>query len=216
MSQLQNQIGQLESKLTEADRQNALLLQKVNNWTSIAQDFSTTNDRQGQLLQNALDELDKVQVELINEQSQHQETTTALVEKLAIITSIEDKNKQLMEEKTELQNRLDQLLRQFGKTIAPPAPVTPVRDTARIAPPVQDIGLKGTITAVDLKNSLAQISIGSANGVKEGTRFHAIRNNQFVCDIVVFSVEPDKAVGVLDLLKPEMLPKNGDQITTNL
>ena len=216
MSQLQNQVDSLQAKLAEAERQNALLLQKVNNWTSIAQDFTATNDRQGQLLQNALDELDRVQTELINEQTQHKETTTSLVEKLAVIDSLEDKNKQLTEEKTELQNRLDQLLRQFGKTIAPPTPVTPAREPARIAPPVENIGLKGTVAAVDLKNSLAQISIGSANGVKDGMRFHVVRNNQFVCDIVIFNVEPDKAVGILDLLKPDMLPRVGDQVTTNL
>ncbi len=213
---LQIEIKNLQVQLEEADREKALLLQRVNNWTSIVQDFTQTNDKQGQLLQNALDELDKVQTELIKEQREHKETTTALIEKMAIVALLEDKSKRLTEEKSDLQNKLDQFLRQFGRAVTTPAPVTPIRDMARIAPPTQDIGLKGSITVVDLKNLLAQVSIGAAHGVKEGTRFHVIRGDRFVCDVVIFDVQPEMAMGILDLMKTDLPPKVGDEITTNM
>jgi hypothetical protein len=213
---LKNQARDLEVKLAEAQRQNALLLEKVNNWTSAVTEFSATNDRQGQLLQNTLNELNRAQTELEKEQTTHNETTSTLVEKMAVIALLEDKTKRLTEEKTALQTKLDQLLRQFGKAITTPAPVTAERDTARLAVPMQDMKLKGSITVVDMKNKLAQISIGSAHGVKEGTRFHAIRGDTFVCDIVVFDVQPEKAVGILDLIKPELPPRTGDQVSTNM
>jgi len=72
-------------------------------------------------------------------------------------------------------------------------------------------GLKGLIVAMDLKNSLAQISLGATHGVTEGMRFHVTRGDQFICDILIFDVEPDKAVGALDLVQSE--PRVGDQVS---
>jgi hypothetical protein len=216
IADLEVKINNLEVQLEESESEKALLLQRVNNWTSIVQDFTATNDKQGQLLQNALDELDRVQTELIKEQREHQETTTALIEKMAIVALLEDKSNRLTEEKADLQNKLDQFLRQYGRTVTPIEPVTPIRDTARVAPPTQDIGLKGSITVVDIENLLAQVSIGAAHGVKEGTRFHVIRGDRFVCDVVIFDVQPEMAMGILDLLKADSPPRVGDEITTNM
>jgi hypothetical protein len=211
---LKDQAGILESKLEEEERQKALLLQKVNSWTSIAKDFTQTNDKQGLLLKQTLDELNKVQTELIKERKELKDTTTALIEKLAVIALLEDKSRGLLEEKTELQNKLDQLLRQFGKAVAEPRPVTVVKDRARVAPLTRDIGLNGLITIVDMKNSLVEISIGKADGVKENMRFHATRGDKFICDIVILDVDAEKAVGFLDLVKDQ--PLSGDKISTNL
>ncbi|MHC4425822.1 MAG: hypothetical protein ACYSYV_06980 [Planctomycetota bacterium] len=215
---LQVQAGELQNKLIEVEREKALLLQKVNNWTSIVKDFTQTNDKQGQLLQNALDELNKVQTELIKERKELKDTTTALIEKMAIIALLENKSKGLLEEKTALQNKLDQFLRQYGKAIAAPVPVTTTRGQVRVAPPTKDIGLRGLITVVDLKNLLAEISIGAADGVKEGMRFHATRGDKFICDIVILDVEPEKAVGWLELLQKNLQdqPRAGDNVSTNL
>jgi hypothetical protein len=213
---LKMQVGGLEAELNQAkiDRDDAQ--RRLNNWASIVQDFTATNEKQGGLLQKALDDLNRFQTALIEEQDKHKETTTALIEKLAVIALLEDKSAQLLEEKTELQNKLDQILRQFGKAVVAPAPVRAIADRARLAPPTRDIGLKGLITVVDLKSLLAQVSIGAADGVKEGTRFHATRGDKFVCDIVIFDVQPDKAVGWLELLQPENQPKVGDNVSTNL
>ena len=166
------------------------------------------------MLKQTLDELNKLQTELIKERKELKDTTTALIEKLAVIALLEDKSKRLLEEKTELQGKLDLFLRQYGKAVAAPRPVTTIRDTARLTPVTRDIGLKGLIQAVDMKNSLVEISIGKANGVRENMRFHATRGDKFICDIVILDVDTEKAVGFLDLVKDQ--PRAGDKISTNL
>ena len=93
-----------------------------------------------------------------------------------------------------------------------------IRDVARVAPPATDIDLKGLLTDVNLKDNIAELSIGAADGVKKNMRFHATRDGKFICDIVVLDVEPEKALGWLELLqdKPQDKPKAGDAVSTNL
>ena len=87
-----------------------------------------------------------------------------------------------------------------------------------MAPPVENINLNGSITDVDLKNLLAEISIGKADGVREGMRFHLTRGDRFICDMVVLDVWPEKAVGWLDLVqdKQQDKPQINDRASTNL
>jgi cell shape-determining protein MreC len=218
MTALQAQMGELEGELKNAEREKATLLQKVNSWASIVEDFSETNDKQGQLLKNTLEELNKVQAEQIKQHKELNETTTALVEKMAIIETLESEKRRLLEEKTELQSRLNEFLQPFGKASAVVVPVTPDRAVARPAlmpiPAVKDIALQGLVSAVDMKNSIASISLGKVDGVKEGMKFHVTRGEEFLCDIVIIDVDAEEAVGVLDLVQQQ--PRIGDNVSTSL
>jgi len=206
----------IKTALDNTEREKAALLDKVNSWTSITEAFYQTNDKQGQLLKNTLEELNKAQAEQIKERKELSETSQALVEKMAIIETLETEKKRLVEEKTELQNRSDQALQPAGKVAAAPVPVTQPKDTARPAQQTQakNISLKALVSSVDLKNSMAGISIGSADGVKEGMKFHVTRGDEFLCDILIIDVDTDKAVGILDLVQQQ--PKVGDTASTNL
>ena len=215
IASLKVKITKLQSNLENTEREKALLLQKVDSWTSITKDFYETNDKQGQLLKNTLDELNKVQAEQIKQKKELDETTASLIEKMAIIETLETKTKRLIEEKSELQSRLDKMLRPFGKATAKTVPVTPEKDTAQPpAPETREIALQGLVTDVDLKNSLASISLGTADGVKEGMRFHVSRGDEFLCDILIIDVDSEKSVGVLELVQQQ--PKIGDNVSTNL
>jgi len=215
IASLKAEIGKLQADLDNAEREKAVLLQKVNNWTSIVQDFRETNDDQGRLLEETLDQLKKVQAEQIKDRKELNETTSALVEKMAIVETLEARAKRLIEEKTELQNRLDRFLQPLGKVAAVPMPITPEKAVARPAKPtVEDIALQGLVTAVDLKNSMASISIGTADGVKEGMKFHVIRGDEFICDILIIDIDAEEAVGILELVQKQ--PKVGDNVSTNL
>jgi len=215
ITSLKAEKSELQTNLDNAEREKAALLQKVNNWTSITKDFYQTTDKQGQLLKNTLDELNKVQAEQISQRKELNETTAALVEKMAIIETLEAENKRIVEEKTELQNKLDQFLQPIGKIAAAAVPVTPRKDVARPATPgARDIALQGLVTAVDLKNSMATISIGTADGVKEGMKFHVTRSNEFLCDILIIDADAEEAVGALELVQQQ--PKVGDTVSTNL
>ena len=215
IASLKAEIGKLQADLDNAEREKAVLLQKVNNWTSIVQDFRETNDDQGRLLEETLDQLKKVQAEQIKDRKELNETTAALIEKMAIVETLEARAKRLIEEKTELQNRLDRFLQPLGKVAAVPVPITPEKAVARPAKPaVEDIALQGLVTAVDLKNSMASISIGTADGVKEGMKFHVIRGDEFICDILIIDIDAEEAVGILELVQKQ--PKVGDNVSTNL
>jgi len=211
---LKEQVGSLDAKLKQAEIDKEDAQRRVNNWASIVKDFEQTNDQQGALLQQKLDELNRAETALIEEQAKHKETTTALMENMAIVKQLQAESKRLVEEKADLQKKLDQLLQQYGQAVVSPEPVTPIEDKAQVAPVTKDIDLKGLITEVNLETSLAAISIGEADGVEEKMRFHVTRDDTFICDIVILDVQPDKAVGFLDLVEEE--PKVGDNVSTNL
>jgi seryl-tRNA synthetase len=218
MAALQEQITGLQADLKQMqiDRDDAR--RREDSWEAQTQAHLKTVETNNELRAAAEAALNKATAELIKEQAQHKQTSTALLEKMQIISVLEDKAKQLLEEKTELQSKLDRMLQGFGKVVAEPVPVTATQEEARVSPPAKDIDLKGSITAVDLPNKLAEISIGEADGVKKGMRFHATRGDTFICDVVILDVEPEKAVGWLEMLKegPENQPKVSDQVRTNL
>jgi hypothetical protein len=141
---------------------------------------------------------------------------------MSIVAQLEEKVRQLTQENQELQNRLNQNLQPFGRmTTRPPTTVAPGTPTVRPAqaaqqgpPQARPIGLNGRVTAVDMKNRLAQISIGTAAGVRQDMKFYVTRGDRFVANILILDVSPDKAVGILDLVQVE--PQIGDAVTTNL
>jgi cell shape-determining protein MreC len=209
---------QLEAYIVDANRQRDDALNRVNSWATIVKDFSATVENNQRLLKEALAARDANEVKCIKLDKQLKDTTAALMENMAIVRQLQDESKRLVEEKTELQNKLDMYLRQYGKVAAEPTPVTPAQGVVSLVPPVKDIDLNGSITEVDLKNLLAEISIGSADGVREGMRFHLTRGDQFICDLVVLDVLPDRAVGWLDLLEEQSQnpPQIDDRVSTNL
>ena len=212
---LSAKVGKLEGNLRDVERERASCLRQLESWTSITKDFYTTNDKQGALLKNTLDELKRIQAEQIKQRKELNETTAELVEKMAIVEQVQAENRRLLEEKTELRARLNSILRPAGEAVAEPVTVTPEKTTVRPAgPATMQIGLKGLVTDVDMENSLVEISIGSADGVKEGMKFYITRGQEFICDILIYDVEPEKAVGLLDLVSKH--PKAGDDVSTNL
>ncbi len=214
---LDREKGELGTKLKEAERQVAALIEEAGKWKAITRDFTDTNEKQRQLLENTLAKLKTLEAQQIQSDKELNETTASLIEKMAIIGDLEKQSKQLLEEKTALQNELDKLLQRTGKAVAVPQPVTTIKEKAQVAPPTIDISLNGLIAAVDLENSLAEISIGAANGVKQNMTFHVTRGNKFICDIVILDVEPEKAIGTLELMDvTKEQPQAGDNVSTNL
>ena len=212
---LKGKITTLEKTLGDVERQKAMLLQEVNSWVAVTANFSESTNTQKQLFENTFAELKRVKAEQIKERKELNDLTTSLEEKMAVIAMLDEKTKRLLEEKAELQSRLDDYLQPIGKRAADLVPVTPKKTIARPAiPPTRDIELKGLVTAVDLKNSMASISIGTAAGVKAGMKFYVTRGDEFICNILIIDVDAEEAVGVLELIQQQ--PKAGDNISTNL
>lgn len=169
-------------------------------------------------------EVKDLQANLTNLEKELAETTQALMERVAVLTDVEKRNRQLVEEKQGLETQLGQVLQQFGRA---PLRTQTVTNPIGIAQPVQRavaqqpapastraINLTGRVTEVDVKGGMASISIGSAAGVGKDMKFHVTRGDRFICDIVIFDVDAEKAVGTLDLV--QAAPQAGDAAATNL
>jgi len=215
IASLKVQVNKLQGQLKDVERRNNQLLNEVASYASASETYSQTAKEMTQLLKDREAQLTKVDAERIQLSAELDDTSATLLEKFAIIQTLEIEKKRLLEEKTELQSRLDRLFLPTGKLPTAPVIVTPEKDIARPTPvTARDIGLKGLVTAVDLKNKMASISIGTADGVKEGMKFHVIRGDKFICDILIIDTDAEEAVGALELMQEQ--PRAGDVVSTEL
>ena len=219
ISELGVRVSTLQTELESLKRENNQLVQRVASMGGAVENANATAQQQTKLFEAAQQEVRSLRAEQTNRQTELDETNQMLLAKLGIISDLEKKIRQLTEENQELTSRANQYLQQYGRMAAKPATtVPPVGGAARPAMPAQTrkIDLNGQITAIDLKSKLAEISIGTAAGVQQDMQFHVTRGDQFVADITILEVWPDKAVGLVQRVQPGMLPQTGDKIATNL
>jgi uncharacterized phage infection (PIP) family protein YhgE len=215
---------ELQTQVDTLKRQNGQLVQEVTNMGAAVKLANETMAKLRDQAAAAEQEVASLRADQTDRNKELQETTHALMEKMAVIADLEKKNRQLIEEKQGFQTQLSQKLAPYG--MAPVRPQTVTASPQTGATPVQrpatqpaktmakQIGLNGRVTQVDIKNKVAAISIGSAVGVKEDMKFHVTRGDRFICDILIFDVDSDKAIGTLDLVQAE--PQAGDMAATNL
>lgn len=218
LATLKTSASDLQAKINTVERERAELLERVNGWASITKDFQATTEKQIQLLTTAQEDVKQLKGEQIKLSKELEQTSAALVEKTAVIEAAETEKRRLIEEKADLQNQLDKTMKAGGKVAEAGTPVTQEKGYALPAQTTAAaINLKALISEVDAKNSLATVSIGSADGVKEGMKFHVTRGSEFVCDVLIVDVDTEKAVGVLELVQSATGgPKVGDNASTNL
>lgn len=219
-SDLNSELLKVQGDLSEAKREQARLLEEQNKYKNLADNFQKTMDHQGKMLEKTQAELEKSRAEGINLEKELNETSNTLIEKLAVVDSLQKKIGRLEKEKSDLLARLNEPLKPYGKVARTTVPQTPgnftdvavVNNSTKVLP-VMDIDIKALVKAVDMKNSMASVSVGSADGVTLGMRFHVTRGSQFICDIIIISVDVEEAVGKLDLVQQQ--PMAGDNASTN-
>jgi chromosome segregation ATPase len=215
ITSLTARINQLDDKAAALEREKNELFTRVQSWVTITQNLTDSTNKQRQLFENTFSELNKTKTDLLTEQKKLDETSVALLDREALIEMLRTDSKRLVEEKTALEKKLNRLLQPYGQKVTVEKPITEEKDTAIVTPvETAQIALKGKITAVDLKNNLAKISIGSSDGIKKGSQLHVTRGSNYICDIKVIDVAPDESVGSLELIQQE--PKAGDTVATNL
>ncbi len=218
------QITKLQGDLETASRLNAELQQKVASMADIMANASAAVKQQTTLHEAAQQKVNALEADRINRQKELAETSQSLLEKMTIIAQHEDTIRRLTQENQDLGTRLNVYLAKYGRMAAqPPTTVAPGVQGARPAQPIaaplqgtKPLGLSGQVTAVDLRSRLVEISIGTAAGVRQDITFHITRGDQYVADIQIVEVWPDRAVGVLNLVKQGTQPQTGDKVTTNL
>ena len=214
ISSLKNDIDQLETDLASAIRERNDAQRRKEDYEAILRANNEILEENNQLRQEAIKNAAALEAERTDFKARLDEVTYELIQTMAIRDNLEKEKKALIQEKTALQNELDRYLQQFGYAAVQPVPVTTILDKAQEAPPIRAIALEGNVRAVDMQKSLVEISIGAANGVKKNMVFHVTRGDKFVCDLVIFEVDNDKAVGIPELIQEP--PQPGDTISTNL
>jgi uncharacterized phage infection (PIP) family protein YhgE len=220
--QLSKQVAQLQTKLEAAQQElrtvntkRTSLEEQVQSLASMYEALEKSKIDQQGMLDRTLGQLEQTRSKQIRQEKELAETVRELMAKSAIIETLERDKKRLEEQLAQVQKQLDQVWVRVGKEAAVMVPVTPETGVARPAPPVvKEVRLQGVVTALDLKNELAQISIGSAHGVKENMRFFVTRGDQFVCEIGIFDVDSEKAIG--EIRNVNFPPQVGDTVATNL
>lgn len=188
------------------------------------QTATTGEQQQRALFVAAQKEVERLKAEQIQREAELKETNQMLLEKLALISDLDGKIRQLTQENQDLNGRVNQYLTKYGQmTTRPPTTVVqgglgvqPVQPIATVAAQTRSIALNGQVTAVDLRSRLLEISIGMAAGVRKEMTFHVIRGDRFVADILIMEVWPDRAVGILDVVQTGLQPQAGDKVSTNL
>jgi DNA repair exonuclease SbcCD ATPase subunit len=204
----------LKARLNTAEREKAELLTKATSMEAVVKDFSDTTKKQTETLNTALAEVTQLKQDEIKLKQELEQTSAALLERNAIIESLEAEKRRLIEEKADIKTRLDRM-QMGGKEVAGIPAVTPERGNVTAGDTsAEQTNLKCKVAEVDAKNSMATISIGSADGVKEAMTFHVTRGDAFICDILITDVDTEKAVGVLQLV--QQMPRVGDTAATNL
>jgi len=221
INSLQTQVTNLENEKNTLQIKKTNLEEQVQKWASITNSFEKTTQDQSKLTDRLLGQLKDAEAQKTILSNKLKETEEALIQKLSIINTLETEKKQLKEEKTILQEKLNKLLAQTGMEITALETVTPKKEPAMPVekmktPTTKPIGLEGKISLLDLQNSFAQISIGSANGVRKGMKFFVTRADRFICEILIIDVEPENAVGILERVNKQNPPKIGDSVTTNI
>ena len=217
ISSLRQQTSRLETELANVKRAKTEMELRVSSMAGTVETANQTAEQQRQQFEKTHAELKNLETKQIKLEKELDETTRELVDKMAVIETLQAERRRLQEEKTELQNKLAETLKPAGKMPVEPTAVTPLPpEPARAAEPetVSEIGLEGTVTAVDSPNSMVEISIGSSDGVEGGMTFYVVRGDDFICELLIIDVDEAAAVGVMQLTAKQ--PKKGDKVSSNL
>lgn len=211
---LKAQLSQVEIDKASLARDNVVNTQRVADSTGIIEGLRQSLEGSRTSLEATRLDLANKTNELASMTKKLNELNTALDEKIVEIDSLEVENKKLLEIKSDLEK-----MATLGSAAKAPKAVSRMQEKVTLVPAKPatmygSVDIKALISEVDLRNNLATLTVGSADGVSEGMRFHVTRGNQFICDIVVTHVDQDRAAGVLELI--QVAPKVGDNVSTNL
>lgn len=215
ITEIEAQKTQIQVDLDTAQRSNYGCQERLTNLAGVVGGLNQTISSMDQSLSLARGELDKIRNEQVKGRKELGDITAALNEKTVQVDQLESERRRLLEQKTALDEEIARMAK-GAKSTSAAEPVTLEQPAgAKAAPPATDqISLRSKIVETDLKNNLVTLSIGSADGVKKGMRFHIVRGDTFICDVVISNVDVERAAGTLELVRQQ--PQVGDVAATNL
>lgn len=228
MAQAQRTQDELNSKITALEAEKAQMAadlgtaktssfaaqERVSNLAGVVAGLNQTISSMDQSLKLAREELDRIRNDQVRDKKNLNEVVAALNEKQVQLDTLEADKRRLLEQKSALEDQISKVTSGQSGTVTAGV-VTPEGGNVRITPPATDqVAVQGKVAQINAANKLVTLSIGSADGVKEGMRFHVVRGDAFVCDIVVTHVDVEESAGTIELKRSE--PQVGDMVSTTL
>jgi hypothetical protein len=207
---LEERNNQLVSKLQNAERLGQEYQVRAESWKGVLTGFEQSVASMLESLKLTRDQLEIARSQNITNQKDLNQITANLYEKIVELERLQVDRRRILEQKTELENRVSQS--GGGAGPATPGPVTQIPGQARPAAIMTALEIQGLIMEVD--QSLVTLSVGTTDGVSKGMVFHVTRGDQFLCDILVTDVDVNKCAGVLEMIQQR--PKVGDTVATKL
>lgn len=212
IQQFEDDNSKLAVDLRKSERMSLEYQGRVNSWAGILTSFEQTIANLEQSLKLTQEQLNKAHSEGIKDRKELNEITASFYEKMVQMESLEAARRRLLEQKTDLEERMNQIMGPDVLGSRAAEPVTLDIDSARPGVFLGGADLNGLITEV--AESMVTISIGSADGVKKGMVFHVTRGDDFISDILITEVDTNKSAGVLDLVQQQ--PRIMDNVSTRL
>ena len=116
------------------------------------------------------------------------------------------------EEIYELENENARIRRQLQEMTVTAKEFRPAEDLVSMTQMAAPAGVPIRGEIMDIRNGTASISVGSASGVREGTKFQVVRSGLYVASLEVQMVEATQAAGSLVNIQGEVVA--GDKVTT--
>jgi len=212
IQQLDDENNRLTVDLRNAERMSLKYQGGMDSLAGVLTSFEQTIGNLEQSLKLTQVQLDKARQEGIKDRKELNEVTASLYEKIVQMAALETDRRRILEQKTTLEDQMNQLI-DPASTVGSSGVVTPERGQIKpSAVTPSRFSLNGLITEVG--ESLVSVSVGSADGVENGTLFHVTRGDEFICDLLITDVDTNKSAGVLELVQAQ--PKIGDNVSTRL
>ena len=204
IAELQRKMAASESELKRTDGELADL--KNDHEAALADRERATQLQE--LEKKRADRLETANQELLDKAADLQRRNLDLDKSVRDLTRenaiLEEQRRALQEQRYALEQQLETIQKRGG-TAAAPVEEAPAAATAEPATP-PSAPIRGQI--VDVKDKVASISVGSADGVTEGMSFVVYRGSNYLGKLKVTLVEPKGAAGDLTLVRGEIRPKD--------
>ncbi len=186
VSQYENELASINTQLTEV-KSSLKGLQQVNN--QLTQDLQTAYGN--------LNDVRSAKAELAGELQETLKRNELLEKNLMIV------RRNYEEQKAEVE-ALNDKLREVERLV-------PGGIAAAASEPIAPAGLAGTVTAV--RDNIASVNIGKAQGIKEGMKLIVYRGDQFVGHLKIENVDLNAAAGMVT--DKRLDPMQGDRVTSS-
>jgi hypothetical protein len=203
-----NEAAQLRAEVAKAGAERSSA--EAMNRGLFAQLQATENARSEYLSQR--DALEKTQIDLQQRNIDLSDRVNELTSQVAVLREQQRHYEQQINILRTENERLAQVARAPSRALTLESPTAAAMPGVTALTPVPARAIRGKV--LDVSGNLITISVGSADGVKKDMVFVVHRQGQYVGDIQVSMVDPNRAAG--RVVKANMAPQAGDDITDAL